>query len=131
MSPSALRGGQRGTVGHDLVLDVHLARVVEHAEEAFHGGRGRGKLLDAGQVVRLVVVNALEVLLSNGRLLLWPLWAHLLDDGVLGHHGHALHDAHVDGLPRQVGGHLIDKDNIIFNYMTKKLCGLYSRLRAD
>ena len=112
-SVSALRGGQRGTVGHDLVLDVHLARVVEHAEEAFHGGCGGGKLLDAGQVVRLVVVNALEVLLTNGRPLLWSLRAHLLDDGVLGHHGHALHDAHVDGLPRQVGGHLIDKDNII------------------
>ena len=47
-SVSALRGGQRGTVGHDLVLDVHLARVVEHAEEAFHGGRGGGKLFDAG-----------------------------------------------------------------------------------
>ena len=127
-SVSALRGGQRGTVGHDLVLDVHLARVVEHAEEAFHGGRGRGKLLDAGQVVGLVVVNALEVLLSNGRLLLWPLWAHLLDDGVLGHHGHALHDAHVDGLPRQVGGHLvnIDRDNM-FNILLAR----HSRLRAD
>ena len=112
MNPSALRGGQRGTVGHDLVLDVQLARVVEHAKEAFHGGRGRGELFDAGQVVRLVVVNALEILLSNGRLLLWPLWAHLLDDGVLRHHGHALHDAHVDGLPCQVGGHLNDKDNI-------------------
>ena len=117
MNPSALRGGQRGTVGHDLVLDVHLARVVEHAEEAFHGGRGRGKLLDAGQVVGLVVVNALEVLLTNGRPLLWSLRAHLLDDGVLGHHGHALHDAHVDGLPRQVGGHLNDKDNISNMYL--------------
>ena len=70
INPSALRGGQRGTVGHDLVLDVHLARVVEQVEEALHGGRGGGQLLDAGQVVRLVVVNALEVLLINGRLLL-------------------------------------------------------------